>query len=67
MNVPPVIRRSTRRAAEEIIATSTSYEAFLMFSLYNSLLADIPTISMDEADGDDDEMDTKPQIAVAPE
>ncbi|CAF2378828.1 unnamed protein product [Rotaria sp. Silwood2] len=45
---PPMIRQSTRRAAEEIIAT------------------DIPTIPMDDADGDDT-IDMTPQIAVAPE
>jgi len=58
-NPPSVIRRGTRRAAEEIIATGSLYQQ-------SYLLLDIPTIPMEEADGDDT-IDMSPQIAVAPE
>ncbi|CAF1164080.1 unnamed protein product [Adineta steineri] len=48
VTAPPIMRRTTHRAAEEIIAT------------------DIPTIPMDDADGDDN-IDMAPDVAVAPD
>lgn len=62
---PPVIRRTNRRAAEEIVASGQ----FLQFDLEQSprrVSVDIPTIPMDDVDGDD-ATDVAPEVAVAPE
>ena len=62
---PPVIRRTNRRAAEEIVAAGEFLPSELLQSPW-MMSVDIPTIQMDDADGDDS-INMAPEVAVAPE